>query len=209
MKRLAKNKRQAVISIIALGAIASLFFSQFQPGQARTYTFFQTSWSGGTSALRAQHSSNQNGWDKYESKTAKIDAVAVDSSGGTKIQLTTTVDSQSINHNTAAPNGPNGESVAIVNTTINDISPQGQSLSNDENTPIPDLTPAGQSAVGTLTRPPSTVTGQGDTVVATQGNATTPVSGSGDSVKGTELSVPYSQTDSGSFPSLTATLTNV
>ena len=53
--------------------------------QGATFTWTQTSWSGGSSTDKANHSSNQNNWNKYDSKDSNITAV----NGGANLQLTT------------------------------------------------------------------------------------------------------------------------
>ncbi|MBX4200607.1 fibronectin type III domain-containing protein [Candidatus Parcubacteria bacterium] len=61
--------RPAVAMILLFAMLGGMLIYGGSPGYAATYTFAQSSWSGGSSATTAVHPTNQTGWNKYSAAT--------------------------------------------------------------------------------------------------------------------------------------------
>ncbi|MEA2112796.1 MAG: hypothetical protein U9P50_02370 [Patescibacteria group bacterium] len=82
----------ALVALIMVSLVSSLIFPAFLT-KAATYNFTQATWSGGTSATVATHTSNQSDWDKYTSKDTNV-------SVGTTMTLATSSSTSSIDFTT-------------------------------------------------------------------------------------------------------------
>ena len=98
-RRAAALSASAVFLFITGSLLTALFATLMYPdifrSQAATYTWTQSSWSGGTSTDIAVHSSNQSGWNKYASKDDNVDTSGDQltlSAGSSQIEQTTTGD---------------------------------------------------------------------------------------------------------------------
>lgn len=75
MKRMIIYKRwqYVALSVVAVFIVtSSMFLYQNFTGEAATYGWLQTDWSGGASATTATHTNNQTSWNQYTSKTANL-----------------------------------------------------------------------------------------------------------------------------------------
>ncbi len=87
--------RKIVLAVFVLTISLALIFKDFQVSEGATYTWNQTSWSGGISANNPNHNSNQTGWTNYSAKDAGVTA-------GTELTLTPSAGTANIDFNTEA-----------------------------------------------------------------------------------------------------------
>ncbi|MFA7209697.1 MAG: LamG domain-containing protein, partial [Parcubacteria group bacterium] len=86
-KKIFQNKSTKLVAILTLISLTSaLYFTD--RAQGVDFTFTQTDWSGGESAITATHTDNQTGWNKFSSKDIDISAV----NGGADLQLVDSLD---------------------------------------------------------------------------------------------------------------------
>ncbi|OGD34112.1 hypothetical protein A2988_01360 [Candidatus Azambacteria bacterium RIFCSPLOWO2_01_FULL_46_25] len=65
----------AVAAVVAVSLVVNLLTPIAPSALGATYTFTQTSWSGGATANNAVHPTNQSAWNQYASKSADITAM--------------------------------------------------------------------------------------------------------------------------------------
>ncbi len=89
----------ATVTII-VSIVVNLFLIPVYHSQAATYTWAQTSWSGGATANKASHSSNQTGWTQYGSKDDNLAAA-------TELAISTQTNSWTVTDNGSTDTGFN------------------------------------------------------------------------------------------------------
>lgn len=61
-----------VAAVVTVSLVLNLIIPAALPSLGATYTFSQTSWSGGATANNATHPTNQSSWNQYSSKSAEV-----------------------------------------------------------------------------------------------------------------------------------------
>jgi hypothetical protein len=122
LKRYQKKVRLITLSFSSLLAsiiivAITLQFFPIKSSSAVNFTFAQTDWSGGTSAVSATHPTNTTGWNKYAEKEAGITVA----NGGADLTLTPTSATANVDFNTEgnytqqdATNGTDFESGGVT-----------------------------------------------------------------------------------------------
>ena len=81
-----RTLKHKIIEIIFALIIAGALFAVYRTAYSATFTFTQTSWSGGSSATNATHPGDKTGWNKYSSKDSSVAIV----NSGADLQIATT-----------------------------------------------------------------------------------------------------------------------
>src|SRR3989344_6542402 len=76
----------AVAAVVVVSLVVNLSLPLAPSVLGATYTFTQTSWSGGATGNNAIHPTNQSNWAQYQSKSSEIVAI----NGGTDLEIAST-----------------------------------------------------------------------------------------------------------------------
>jgi hypothetical protein len=155
--------RTTLALIVLIAIISTTFFVRSSLTQAASYTFTQTSWSGGLDAGNATHPTNQSNWDKYSAQT-NID---FGTAGALKTSETPTNFSETFTTTTYrdATNTSAAGSISATHLTIGDNAsggPDGTTASISPTANALILVTVGRYATGAVSTPNS-VTGNGIT----------------------------------------------
>lgn len=106
--------RKVVVLPAILGIIVLGYFQGFNISQGATYTWSQTSWSGGATSNNGSHASNQTGWNQYSSKDSNLSVV----NSGADLQVGTQSNTWTVTNDGTTDTGFNNAGASKSNTTV-------------------------------------------------------------------------------------------
>ena len=160
--------RQAVAAVVLAGIIISLVFGN-HPADAATYTFSQTSWSGGLSVNSATHPDNQSAWNNYSAKDAGIAVV----NSGTALQLAPTAGSLTQTDDGTTTSGFNLSGASFASTSVSGTSTNATIQIANSSFTKPSISISANSSHILVVKSDGTVWAAGQNSTGQLGNGTT------------------------------------